>query len=109
MSTNSPFEVPLIDLTPEVRAMTPPEQFELAAFGQLLDWRLTQFLGSEGWALVRLSFTWEEDQVLMVLKVRVADIPYVVFVSRQSPIGCVRTLVRKMRAGSVGLYPDKYS
>lgn len=101
--------VSLFDVSPTTRKLSPEDSAEMAAFGMLVDWELGQLAGRQDWVLRRQSFTWKEDEVLLVVKVEVDELPYVVFVSRSSPISCMRTLVRKMRAGTLKMYPDKYA
>jgi hypothetical protein len=109
MVAQEPFGVSLADVVAGLEGMSEMDMREYAAVGLLLDWQMVNFLRKAGWTLCRQSFTWRDDEVLMVLKVLVDDTPYVVFVSRQSPIHCVRTFVRKMNEGSVPLYPDKFA
>lgn len=98
----------LSEVSEVASSLAPDDLVEMAALGSLVDWELVKFLGRSSWALLSLSFRWKEDEVLMVIKVRVDEAQYVVFVSRPSPMGCMRTLVRKMGSGTIPLYPDKY-
>lgn len=99
----------LADFSEVVADMGQEDLLEAAALGSLLDWELVKFLARTGWELVSLSFRFSDEEVLMVLKVRVEKAQYVVFVTSTSPRGCVRSLVRKMSSSSLPLYPDKYA
>jgi len=109
MASQEPFSTSLGDICHGIDSLTDSDLRENAGLGLLLDWQLVNFLAKQEYQLVRQSFTWKDDEVLMVVKVVKDDTPYVVFVSRQSPISCMRTFVRKMRDGSVSFYPDKYA
>lgn len=105
----SGFGLKLASVSEALAGLADEHVHEMAGFGLLVDWELVKFCGRQGWELVSLSFRWKEEEVLLVLKVRIEEALYVGFVSRDSPISCVRTLVRKTRASSLALYPDKYS
>ena len=92
-----------------VGKLDPGAVLEMAAFGALLDWEIVNFLADVGLELVRLSFTFKEEETLLVVKVREDGLPYVVFVSRPTPIACVRTFVRKVTNGDLSKYPDRYA
>ena len=109
MGAQEAFSVSLCKISDVVEDLGEADLLELAGLGSLLDWELVKFLAKSGWSLCRLSFTWKDEEVLLVVKVLVDDTPYVAFVSRQNPISCVRTLVRKMNAGDLAIYPDKYA
>lgn len=109
MARQEAFSQSLCEISDVVEQLTAQDQLEMAALGCLIDWELVKFLDRVGWSLVRQSFTWKDDEVLLVLKVMVDELPYVVFVTRSSPIHCMRTFVRKMKEGSITLYPDKYA
>lgn len=98
----------LAEVSKSAKILSTEDRLEMAAFGALIDWELVNLLGDEGWVMLSQSFRWRDDEVLMVVKMRIDQTQYVVFVSRQSPMDCVRTLVRKMRAGTVAMYPDKF-
>lgn len=104
-----PGSVRLSERSEVVSDMDREDLLEAAALGSIVDWELVKFLARTGWVLVSLSFRFKEAEVLMVLKVRVNEAQYVVFVTSSSPRGCMSTLVRKMDANAVALYPDKYS
>lgn len=110
MSTNDgAFGVSLADCSEVVSNLSSDDRDEYAGLGALVDWELVKFMTRAGWSLLRLSFTYKADEVLLVVKVRVDDTQYVVFVTRESPISCMRTLVRKLREKTLALYPDKYA
>lgn len=99
----------LADVSEAVPHMSEEDRNEMAGFGALVDWELVKLMSRAEWDLVSLSFKWRDDEVLLVGKVKMNGAQYVVFVSRSSPIDCVRTLVRKMRDGALALYPDKFA
>lgn len=108
MAGQAAFSVSLCDYSSTVSKLDSQDASEYAAFGLLVDWELVNFLGKAGYQLCRLSFTWKVDEVLMVVKLMKDDLPYVVFISRSSPTGCIRTLLRKLESDELNLYPDKY-
>ena len=108
MAAQEPVSVRLSDFSASVAGMSPEAVLETAALGSLLDWELVNFCADHGARLVRQSFTYKDDEVLMVIKAVRDDLPYVVFISRQSPRGCVSTFIRKAEAGTLNWYPDKY-
>lgn len=109
MPNNDAFRTLLASFSTVTAKLSSEDLQEAAAMGSLVDWELVKLMSRADWELVRLSFTWKDDEVLMVLKVNVNEIPYVVFVSKESPTGCMRTLLRKFEEKTVALYPDKYA
>jgi hypothetical protein len=61
------------------------------------------------WRLLRLSLSFKDDETLLVVKLLIDGTQYVVFVSRPSPMDCVRTFLRKFRDRTVALHLDKYA
>lgn len=104
--TNGPT---LADVSEVVRDMGTADRDAAAGFGSIVDWELVKFLKRAGWSLLRLSFTWKDNEVLMVIKIRVDEAQYVVFVTRESPTHCMRTFLRKLRENAVALYPDRFA
>jgi len=105
----SAFAPKFTDVTTATKGMSQEDLQETAAYGSLVDWELVNFLGDHGLSLCRLSFTWRDDEVLLVVKVRRGDLPYVVFVSRPTPRACVRTFVKKVKDNTLALYPDRFA
>jgi hypothetical protein len=109
MSRQAPFQTSLVDFSEVVADSDSASVAEYAAMGLLVDWELVKFLDRLGWSLLRLSFSFKVDEVLLVVKIRVDDTQQVVFVSSSSPIGCIRTFVRRLRENTLTLYPDKFA
>lgn len=105
-SQNGQFSPPVSQTAEQLE---PSVRLEMARFGLLVDWELVKLMSSKDWELVRLSFTWKDDEVLMVVKLISQGVPYVVFIGRQSPTHCMKTLVRKAREGTLMLYPDRFA
>lgn len=109
MSSDVKNGLSLVEVSEALVHMAVDDRDEMAALGLLLDWELVKFLERQGWSLLSLSFKWRDDEVLLVVKLLIDSTQYVGFVSRQSPISCVRTLVRKMRSKTLAFYPDKFA
>jgi hypothetical protein len=51
----------------------------------------------------------QEEYVLLVLKVFLAEVPHVVFISGGTPTSCMRKLRDKLRNNEVNFVVDKYA
>ena len=109
MSSPGSFSTSLSRVSEALHDLDEQSVSEMAGLGLLVDWELAKFFRRIDWVLVRQSFTFKEDEVLMVVKIIADQTPYVVFISRPSPIGCMRTLIRKMNEGTLQLFPDKFA
>lgn len=109
MGTSPAFSTSLFSTSEAAAGLSEEARAEYVGLGILLDWELTKFLARAGWRLVRQSYTLKDDEVLLVIKILVAEVPYVVFISDTSPMGCMRRLVRKLGENTLALYPDKFS
>lgn len=61
-----------------------------------------------GLTLQGYSVRESEDDVLLILKVREGDTPYVVFLGSSDTTHCMLKLKRQMRNGGLKLVPDRY-
>lgn len=100
---------PLASYSEVVADLPSADRDEMAALGLLLDWELAKFLSRAGMTLVSQSFKCSKDDTLMVVKVLAGEAQYVVFVTRRTPMDCVRTFVRKLDSSALALYPDKFA
>lgn len=57
----------------------------------------------------RYSFRQRDQTCLLVYSVTWEDIPQVVFITSDTPIGCIRTLFRKFYAETLKWVRDKYA
>lgn len=96
-------------ISESIQGMAASDRDEMAGFGLIVDWEIVKFFRRADWHLLSLSFRWKVDEVLMVVKFKAGETQYVAFVSRESPIYCMRTLVRKLRENTLAMYPDKYA
>jgi len=94
---------------PGISNLKAEDRDRAAAFGLMIDWKLVKLLADHEYELLRLSFTFKEDEVLMVTKVRQEGTQYVVFVSRRDPMGCMQTFVRRLTEDTLKIYPDRFA
>lgn len=73
-------------------------------FHMFMDHELLNF----GMVLTGYVFRQQEVQTLLIVKATRGDIRQVVFVSGQTPIGCMRVFCRKLYAETLAWKRDKY-
>lgn len=97
------------EFTQHLRGMDADAMRGWAALGLVLDSDLWSIFAKAGQELVSISIRQREDEFLLVVKVRADGAQYVGFVGRQNTRLCILTLLRKLDAGTLTLYPDKFA